>query len=67
MRLESYGEKALIAILVFAKIFIYNMLLQPYKFDSINFKIGQEPLLSNMSIYASIWYELVKSYVYECN
>lgn len=36
-RIDAELEKYLIGILVFVKIFIFNMFLQPYKFDVKNF------------------------------
>jgi hypothetical protein len=38
---------------------IFNMLLQPFKFDSINFKKSMEPLMSNMYLISSVFYHIV--------
>jgi len=49
----------MLGMFVFIKLLIFNMLLQPYKFDSINFKKGVEPLLSNMFLIACVLYHAV--------
>lgn len=37
VRADEWMEKLMILLFVFIKVLIFNMLLQPYKFDSINF------------------------------
>ena len=37
IRADEWTEKMMILMFVFIKVLIFNMLLQPYKFDSINF------------------------------
>ena len=42
------------------KMLVFNMLLQPHKFDSDNFKRHKEPLAANMYVIASVYYKLAK-------
>jgi hypothetical protein len=62
-------EKWMLVVFVFFKVLIFNMLLQPYKFDSINFTKSSEPLLSNMYLIASLLYhigcEVIEEYLSE--
>lgn len=46
--------------MVFVKVLIFNMLLQPHKFDSVNFPKKKQPLTNNMFIIASVYYRLAK-------
>ena len=59
-RIDPSLEKVLITILIFVKVFIFNMFLQPYKFDSVNFPKYKEPLGTNMMIISSVYYHLAK-------
>ena len=40
------------------KVLVFNMLLQPHKFDPVNFPKGKQPLSNNMHIIASVFYRL---------
>ena len=42
---------------------IFNMLLQPHKFDSASFPRNKEPLATNMYIIASVYYRLAKQII----
>ena len=44
---------------------VFNMLLQPRKFDSASFPKGKEPLSTNMYIIASVYYKLAKELINE--
>ena len=59
-RIDPSLEKFLIGVLVFIKVFIFNLFLQPHKFDEDNFPKHKEPLNSNMSIVSSVYYHLIK-------
>jgi len=50
----------MVGVVVFVKVLIFNMLLQPHKFDSINFPKSKKLLTNNMHIIASTYYRLVK-------
>ena len=60
MRADANLEKYLITVFVFIKLFVFNMLLQPHKFDEKSFPKRQEPLKANMKIIASVFYLLGK-------
>ena len=47
--------------MVILKVLIFNMFLQPYKFDPVNFPKNKQPLSNNMHIVASVYYRLAKS------
>jgi hypothetical protein len=48
----------MVGLAVFVKVLVFNLLLQPHKFDSDNFPKGKHPLGSLMYIIASVFYRL---------
>lgn len=50
---------------MFIKIFIFNMLVQPHKFDAKNFPRKAEPISTNMRVVGSVFYYMVKEVVEE--
>lgn len=55
----------MIGMVVFIKVLIFNMFLQPYKFDSINFGKSKKTLINNMIIIGSVYYRLTKDVLRE--
>lgn len=45
------------------KVLIFNMLLQPHKFDNINFPKSKRRLTNNMYVIASTYYRLTKQVI----
>jgi hypothetical protein len=60
IRAEATLEKFMVTMVVLVKVLVFNLLLQPHKFDSVNFPRGKQPLSSNMHIIASVYYRLTK-------
>lgn len=52
-------------MVVFMKVLIFNMLLQPHKFDNTNFPKSKKQLTKNMYVIASTYYQLVKQVLSE--
>ena len=50
----------MVGLVVIVKVLVFNLLLQPYKFDSINFPKNKPNLASNMHVIASVYYKLAK-------
>jgi len=48
----------MLCLVVIVKVLIFNMLLQPHKFDHLNFPRDKQPLCNNMHIIASVYYRL---------
>lgn len=55
----------MLSLMIFVKVLIFNMLLQPHKFDSVNFPKKKQPLSNNMHIIASVFYRLAKHLIQE--
>ena len=55
----------MIGMLVFVKVLIFNMFLQPYKFDNVNFPKSKVTLQANMYILGSMLYRMVKEVLRE--
>ena len=60
VRADANLEKYMIGMVVFVKVLIFNMLLQPQKFDPANFPKSKKQLHNTMYILSSIYYRLVK-------
>jgi len=45
---------------VFVKVLVFNMLLQPHKFDPLNFPKNKPSLTKIMFLVASVYYKLAK-------
>jgi hypothetical protein len=65
IRIDEHSEKILIIIFVLIKVFIFNMILQPHKFDPLNFKKNAQPLYRNMHLFASIYYHISRNAISE--
>jgi hypothetical protein len=59
LRLDESMEKYLIGILIFVKVLVFNMFLQPHKFDNLNFPKHKQPLKNNMYILSSVYYRII--------
>jgi hypothetical protein len=55
----------MIGMVVFIKVLIFNMLLQPHKFDQVNFPKSKKMLTKNMYIISSTYYKLAKEVLKE--
>ena len=53
----------MVGMVVWVKVLVFNMLLQPHKFDSVNFPHKKQPLTRNMLILGSIYYRLAKQVI----
>jgi hypothetical protein len=60
LRADDSLEKFLLGMLVFVKLLVFNIILQPHKFDSENFPKTNEKLQTNMFVLGSVYYRLVK-------
>lgn len=65
IRADQSLEKVLLTLMVFVKVLVFNMLLQPSKFDPLNFPKNKQPLSNNMHIIASLYYRLASNLVHE--
>lgn len=52
-------------MVVFLKVLVFNMFLQPHKFDNINFPKRKKVLTKNMIIIGSVYYRLAKQVLSE--
>ena len=50
LRIDENLEHFLIGAFVFMKMLLFNMLLQPYKFDEESFPKNKEPLTTNIKV-----------------
>ena len=42
---------------------LFNLILQPHKFDNENFEKNKEPLYTNLKIVGSVYYHLIKTVI----
>ena len=52
-------------VFIFMKMLLFNMLLQPHKFDDQAFPKGKEPVSTNLKVIGSVYYHLVKNVIEE--
>lgn len=50
---------------VFVKMLVFNMFLQPQKFDNVNFPKSKKTLTKNMYVIGSVYYKLAKEVLKE--
>ena len=59
LRLDKDLEKSQIISILFVKIIIYNLLLQPWKYNPEKYSISNEELYKNFYYISSVFYQLV--------
>ena len=59
LRMDRWLEKSQLISIFFIKIIIYNLLLQPWKYNPEKYNIKNETLYNNFYYFSSVFYQLI--------